>query len=181
MNKIKEILKAWNIKFNPSEEQAKLAAERLSVCDTCEFKVSNLGIKRCSVCGCALKGKVFSPVKGACPKGKWDEIDDRYNFKEARKFNKGGYTLEFDWSDEWKEVLEEISNISEISLIILQVIDNRGTMLTTRRFTSLPVVEGQITKAIVRVESNIKPRQGILSIYDRRKREVSRKYLTFKF
>jgi hypothetical protein len=28
------------------------------------------------VCGCALKAKVFTPIKGACPKGKWDEIDN---------------------------------------------------------------------------------------------------------
>lgn len=180
MNKVQEILKAWNISFNPNDAQAQLATERLSVCDSCEFKVSNLGIKRCSVCGCALKGKVFSPVKGACPKGKWNDIDDKYNFKEARKFNSGGYTFNLDWSYEWQEILEEIPSVSEISFILLVIVDNRGTMLTTRRLTSIPVLNGEVTKAVVKVESNIKPETAILSIYDRRKREVSKKYLQIK-
>lgn len=75
MNKVEEIFKAWNIAFNPDDEQAELASKRIDICNSCEHKVVNLGINRCSVCGCALKGKVFSPVKGACPKGKWDYID----------------------------------------------------------------------------------------------------------
>lgn len=77
MNKIEEIFKAWNISFNPDEKQAELASKRIETCNSCEYKVTNLGVNRCSVCGCALKGKVFSPVKGACPKGKWDEIDGK--------------------------------------------------------------------------------------------------------
>lgn len=77
MNKVEEIFKAWNIAFNPDNEQAELASKRIEICNSCEHKVTNLGINRCSVCGCALKGKVFSPVKGACPKGKWDEIDGK--------------------------------------------------------------------------------------------------------
>ena len=176
MNKVQEILKAWNISFNPNDAQAQLATERLSVCDSCEFKVSNLGIKRCSVCGCALKGKVFSPVKGACPKGKWDEIDDKYNFKEPRKFHTGGYTLNFDWTKEWPEILQVIPSVSEISFILLMIEDNRGTVLTTRRLTSRPVLEGEITKAIVKVESNIKPNSGTLIVYDKNKKELVRKY-----
>lgn len=76
MNKVEEIFKAWNIAFNPNSEQAELASKRIEICNSCEHKVTNLGINRCSVCGCALKGKVFSPVKGACPKGKWDEVDE---------------------------------------------------------------------------------------------------------
>lgn len=75
MNKVEEIFKAWNIAFNPDDEQAELASKRIDICNSCEHKVTNLGINRCSVCGCALKGKVFSPVKGACPKGKWDVVD----------------------------------------------------------------------------------------------------------
>ena len=77
MNKIEEIFKAWNITLNPDEKQAELASKRIETCNSCEYKVTNLGINRCSVCGCALKAKVFSPVKGACPKGKWDEIDGK--------------------------------------------------------------------------------------------------------
>lgn len=75
MNKLQEIFKAWNIAFDPNNEQAELAAKRIEICNSCDKKVTNLGINRCSVCGCALKGKVFSPVKGACPEGKWDKVD----------------------------------------------------------------------------------------------------------
>lgn len=76
MNKLQEIFKAWNIAFDPNNEQSELAAKRIEICNSCDKKVTNLGINRCSVCGCALKAKVFSPVKGACPEGKWDEIDN---------------------------------------------------------------------------------------------------------
>jgi hypothetical protein len=76
MNKIKEIFKSWNIALNPDETQAELASKRIEICNSCEFKVENLGFNQCSVCGCALKAKVFTPIKGACPKGKWDEIDN---------------------------------------------------------------------------------------------------------
>lgn len=76
MNKLQEIFQAWNIAFDPNNEQSELAAKRIEICNTCDKKVVNLGIKRCSVCGCALKGKVFSPVKGACPEGRWDVVDN---------------------------------------------------------------------------------------------------------
>jgi hypothetical protein len=74
MNKIVEIFTAWGISFNPNDSQAELAAERIKVCNDCEFKQSN-PIQRCTVCGCALKAKIFTPVKDACPKGKWNEVD----------------------------------------------------------------------------------------------------------
>jgi hypothetical protein len=76
MNKIKEIFKSWNIALNPDETQAELASKRIEICNSCEFKIENLGFNQCSVCGCALKAKVFTPIKGACPEGKWDEIDN---------------------------------------------------------------------------------------------------------
>ena len=76
MNKLKEIFKSWNIALNPNEEQVELATKRLEICNSCEYKVDTLGINQCSVCGCALKTKVFSPIKGACPEGKWNEIDN---------------------------------------------------------------------------------------------------------
>jgi hypothetical protein len=74
MNKIVEIFTAWGISFNPNDSQAELASERIKVCNDCEFKQSNR-IQRCTVCGCALKAKIFTPVKDACPKGKWNEVD----------------------------------------------------------------------------------------------------------
>jgi hypothetical protein len=79
MNKLKEILTSWNIAFDPNNKQAALASKRIAICNNCEFKATNLGINRCTVCGCALKGKVFSPKQGACPKGKWDEVDNEEN------------------------------------------------------------------------------------------------------
>lgn len=75
MNKIEEIFRAWNIALDPTTKQAELASRRLDICNSCEYKVTNLGINRCSACGCALKGKIFTPAVGACPKGKWDEVD----------------------------------------------------------------------------------------------------------
>jgi prolyl 4-hydroxylase len=76
MNKIEEIFKSWNIAINPNQQQHNLAVKRLEICNSCEYKKTVLGINQCSVCGCALKGKVFSPQRGTCPKGKWNVIDN---------------------------------------------------------------------------------------------------------
>ena len=84
MNKIVEIFTAWGISFNPNDEQAQLAAERIAVCNECEFKESK-PIQRCTVCGCALKAKIFTPVKDACPKGKWSDVDMKHlNLKNKK-------------------------------------------------------------------------------------------------
>jgi hypothetical protein len=76
MAKVKEIFSAWGIMFNPNDEQAELATERIQICNGCEHKREEPFI-HCGLCGCALKAKVFSPVKGACPANKWDEVDDK--------------------------------------------------------------------------------------------------------
>lgn len=70
MNKIEEIFKAWGIMFNPTDAQSELAAERMQICDDCDSKRTT-PIIHCGECGCALKAKVYSPVIGACPRGKW--------------------------------------------------------------------------------------------------------------
>ena len=73
LSKIKEIIQAYAIAINPTEEQKQWAEKRLQICVTCEhWKTSQLGIEYCGKCGCATKGKVFSP-KGMeeCPLGKW--------------------------------------------------------------------------------------------------------------
>jgi hypothetical protein len=85
MNKIEEIFKSWNISFNPTEQQNELASKRIEICNSCEYKVSNLGINRCSVCGCSLKGKIFSPVKGACPEKKWDNVDAQFGITKLQR------------------------------------------------------------------------------------------------
>jgi hypothetical protein len=81
MNKIAEIFTAWGISFNPNDAQSELASQRIEVCNRCEFKQTNALVNTCSLCGCALKAKVFTPVKGACPAGKWDVIDNANNLK----------------------------------------------------------------------------------------------------
>jgi len=65
MNKIKEIILAYATMVNPTEEQKKMAEIRLETCNA-------VGIEYCGKCGCATKGKIFSP-KGiqACPLSKW--------------------------------------------------------------------------------------------------------------
>jgi hypothetical protein len=84
MNKIEEIFKAWSIAYDPNDEQAELAAKRLEICEGCPFK-SDMPLKHCTVCGCALKKKIYSPVEGACPKGFWDEIDAIHSLKANLK------------------------------------------------------------------------------------------------
>ena len=71
--KIKEIVTAWAIAVNPTEEQKEVAEQRLQTCMGCEsWAKSAVGIEYCSICGCLTKAKVFSP-KGiqACPLNKW--------------------------------------------------------------------------------------------------------------
>lgn len=77
VNKIKEIFSAWGIMFNPSNAQSELASERISICDACENK-REVPFIYCEICKCPLKGKVFSTVIGACPAGKWNELDKEF-------------------------------------------------------------------------------------------------------
>jgi hypothetical protein len=84
MNKIEEIFKSWGISFNPNGEQSELATKRIEICNSCEHKREGL-INTCDVCGCSLKAKVFTPVKNACPKGKWEEVDMELSKKNYMK------------------------------------------------------------------------------------------------
>jgi hypothetical protein len=77
MNKIEEIFKSWAISASPDQEQSKLAADRIQICDTCENKKEEPYV-HCGLCFCALKAKIFSPVIGACPAGKWNEVDKKH-------------------------------------------------------------------------------------------------------
>jgi hypothetical protein len=87
INKIEEIFNAWKISFNPDLNQSKLAAKRIEICNSCEFKaVTELFNQelyvRCSVCGCALKGKIFTlntfKDGGSCPKNKWQIVEEKF-------------------------------------------------------------------------------------------------------
>ena len=73
MNKIKEIILSYATMVNPTEEQKYIAEIRLRECMNCEqWKENSLGIEYCDMCGCATKGKIFSPKgAGACPLKKW--------------------------------------------------------------------------------------------------------------
>ena len=72
MNKIKEIILSYSAKFNPTEEQKKIAEKRLEICMGCEFSVQSELIDYCDKCGCITSAKVFSPVGAkACPEKKW--------------------------------------------------------------------------------------------------------------
>ena len=68
--KIKEILEAYSIMMNPDTMQSEIAAERLQVCDICEYNVKKLGLAKCSLCSCIIRGKVFS-ARNSCPANKW--------------------------------------------------------------------------------------------------------------
>lgn len=85
MSKIEEIFKAWRLVLNHNSDQADLACKRIEICNECEFKavteIGNMEIyTRCSVCGCALSGKIYTPLTykdpgGSCPKGKWENVE----------------------------------------------------------------------------------------------------------
>jgi hypothetical protein len=77
MNKIEEIFKAWGIMFNPNDAQSELAAARMEICDGCDSK-KTIPFIHCGECGCALKAKIYSPKMGACPKGKWMEVEHNW-------------------------------------------------------------------------------------------------------
>ena len=77
--KFKEIAAAWIEAANPTDESKKLAERRAAVCNGCEFRKKNttlVDFYYCSLCGCPLNKKIFSPVnpeENPCPKNKWDK------------------------------------------------------------------------------------------------------------
>lgn len=85
MNKVTEIFKSWVIAQNPTTEQALLAAKRHSICLKCEWiRDSLLFDTKCGECGCPISKKIFSPVKGSCRVGKWDELDGVMESKNTK-------------------------------------------------------------------------------------------------
>jgi len=79
MNKFEEILKAWVIKWKPSQSERELALKRLKICSTCSYRrqiIEDVDFSViCGECGCPLEAKIHSPKKGACGIGKWDVVD----------------------------------------------------------------------------------------------------------
>lgn len=90
MNKIKEIITAWMISFNPTDDEKILAEKRYEICNPCTSRINNkLGIEICNECGCTLSKKVFTlKDQDSCPLKKWDSVDS-----EFRKTKKSKYKL----------------------------------------------------------------------------------------
>lgn len=86
---VKEIVSAWISKVHPKEEQKALAEERAKICNECdEVKevIDNVnGTRYCGQCGCLIEAKVYSYKEGACPLGKWDDIDRNFRNTKALK------------------------------------------------------------------------------------------------
>jgi hypothetical protein len=71
MTKVEEIFKSWAISFNPTDAQAEKAAARIQICDICEHKKEGTFGPFCSLCGCPLRSKIYTPLENACPLKKW--------------------------------------------------------------------------------------------------------------
>lgn len=70
-------MKAWIISFNPTDKQAKLAEQRLNICDTCIHRKHKLTIPYCDACGCPISKKIFTDSINPCPKKKWKDVDEQ--------------------------------------------------------------------------------------------------------
>lgn len=94
---LKEITTAWISRIKPTENQKKLATLRAKICEVCPNLGEPVGGKKvanyCKVCGCLLGAKVYSYKEGACPEGRWNELDKTFNNTEALKVLKHPKTL----------------------------------------------------------------------------------------
>jgi hypothetical protein len=79
MNKLQEIIIAWNLSIRPTEPQIDLAKERFSICENCENKKDVIGkFPVCGLCYCPLNKKTFSPKLNSCEIGMWNNVDEKY-------------------------------------------------------------------------------------------------------
>jgi hypothetical protein len=89
MNKIREIIGAWIISFNPSQERKELAEKRYEICLGCEYYGKMRRITRdehCKKCGCPIQKKVFTEkTNDSCPLNKWSEVESIYIDKINKK------------------------------------------------------------------------------------------------
>lgn len=89
MNKIEEIVTAWMVSFNPTDEEKLLAEKRYEICNSCPNRVTKLGIEVCKKCGCPLSKKIFTlKDQESCPIKKWDDVN-----AEFRKTKKSKYRM----------------------------------------------------------------------------------------
>ena len=77
-----DIINSWITSLNPTEMEAELAKERLSICLRCGFRKEIIKNKQwsavCGGCGCPLEKKIFTNQYGSCPLHKWEEVEDKY-------------------------------------------------------------------------------------------------------
>jgi hypothetical protein len=85
VNKIREIIGAWIISFNPSKERKELAEKRYEICLGCEHYGKSRAITKdehCKQCGCPIQKKVFTEkMDNSCPLNKWTHLDSIYTDK----------------------------------------------------------------------------------------------------
>lgn len=84
----KEIVSAWVISFNPSEEEKVLAEKRYEVCSGCDKRGFNkIGVEVCKACGCPLSKKIFTlKDQESCPLKKWDEVNLEFRKTKTSKY-----------------------------------------------------------------------------------------------
>lgn len=70
IRKVMQISKAWKNMLILTDANQLRADERKAICNTCSFKVEQLGMEVCGVCHCPLMAKIFDDIN-SCPKGIW--------------------------------------------------------------------------------------------------------------
>ena len=72
MGSLINIVKAWIISYNPTQEEEEKALYRSKICNDCPSKKysKHIDFYYCSECGCPLEKKIYSP-KNTCPLKKW--------------------------------------------------------------------------------------------------------------
>mgnify|MGYP003658569091 FL=1 len=85
---IKDIVSAWMISFNPSEEEKLLAEKRYEICSGCDKRgINKLNIEVCKACGCPLSKKIFTlKDQDSCPLNKWGEVNQEYRKKKTSNY-----------------------------------------------------------------------------------------------
>jgi len=65
-----EIINAWKKAANPTEEDLRIANDRLNRCAQCPNLKKLADVKFCGLCLCPISKKIFSG-KNSCPESKW--------------------------------------------------------------------------------------------------------------
>ena len=74
---IREIIDAWVRSYNPTDEEKKIAEDRLMICQDCpSYQDITFGkipkpFYVCKDCGCPIPKKIFAKNKESCPKKIW--------------------------------------------------------------------------------------------------------------